>query len=428
MKKPLVVTGTVFVLALGWLTLIGRNVQQARADDVSGYVTFAQEQAKLEAYGSAIANMKKAVSIRNTRENRLLLAHVYRDGGYADDYKTCMEGLIHDYPDETSYYKELGDYYYHVTDFKECCDVLKGAMKRGIQTPEMEDMYYDCAFRYVIKGGAFDNISNSYNNICVAEDEGRYYFINSDMEFIAKADYEFASPFFDKIAAVTSDDHAYFVDQKGGKYLDTASTYEKAYSFSDNLAVVVEGGKYYYVNSRYQVVLGPYEYASTFSNQTAAVKQNGSWHFIDTTGHQIGESVYEDVILDEENRATNKGRAFVREGKSCYMVDTAGKKISQLALEDAKPFYTDGFTAVKADGLWGFMGTDGKMYIEPQYEDARSFGNSVGAVCVDGLWGFVNSKNRHVIEPVFEDAKSLGSNKIAPVKVEGRWRFLKLIV
>ena len=216
------------------------------------------------------------------------------------------------------------------------------------------------------------------------------------------------------------------MDQKGRKYLDTVQPYERIYSFSDNLAAVVKEGQYYYVDSHYREVRGPYEDALNFASGASFVKVDGLWYLMDSSGKILEDLNFEEIVFDEERQATNQSRFFAKEQGFYYLYDTAGKRLSETGFEDAKPFYTDGFAAVKTEGLWGFVGLDGTIVIEPQYEDANSFGNKVAAVSVEGKWGFINLQNRMVIEPEFEDAKCMGTNRMAPVMMDGCWRILKL--
>ena len=69
---------------------------------------------------------------------------------------------------------------------------------------------------------------------------------------------------------------------------------------------------------------------------------------------------------------------------------------------------------------------DGKIIIEPQYEDAKSFSNSMGAVKTSGGWVFINPKNEIVIQETFEDVDYLNDKGICFVKTDGYWSYLKM--
>jgi hypothetical protein len=46
------------------------------------------------------------------------------------------------------------------------------------------------------------------------------------------------------------------------------------------------------------------------------------------------------------------------------------------------------------------------LLIEPQFEDARAFGEGLAPVKVKGQWGFVDKTGKIVIAPRFQDAAS----------------------
>ena len=57
---------------------------------------------------------------------------------------------------------------------------------------------------------------------------------------------------------------------------------------------------------------------------------------------------------------------------------------------------------------------------------------------MDGKWGFILAVERvgeevigswkMVIEPAYEDAGAFGTDNIAPVKIDGSWYYIKLLL
>ena len=66
------------------------------------------------------------------------------------------------------------------------------------------------------------------------------------------------------------------------------------------------------------------------------------------------------------------------------------------------------------------------MVIQPEYEDAKSFGANLGAVCKDGLWGYINPGNQMRIEYQFEDCRSFANNGVALIRDGESWHYIKL--
>lgn len=64
--------------------------------------------------------------------------------------------------------------------------------------------------------------------------------------------------------------------------------------------------------------------------------------------------------------------------------------------EGAKDF-SEGLAAVKKDGKWGFIDTEGTVVIQPIYHAANSFSEGLAAVQMNGRWGYVDTKGNVVI-------------------------------
>lgn len=57
--------------------------------------------------------------------------------------------------------------------------------------------------------------------------------------------------------------------------------------------------------------------------------------------------------------------------------------------EDALPF-SEGLAAVKNNGLWGYIDTNGEYVVQPQYEQAVSFTGGCAAVYGGGMWQIID--------------------------------------
>ena len=101
-------------------------------------------------------------------------------------------------------------------------------------------------------------------------------------------------------------------------------------------------------------------------------------------------------------------------------------KVGDEIFEDIKLLNGDEYMAVKKDGQWGFCDKSGEIVIEPQYEDARSFANSLAAVKYAGLWGYIDKENNMVIDARFSDAKSFSQSGSAFICFDDEWELLKL--
>ena len=187
-------------------------------------------------------------------------------------------------------------------------------------------------------------------------------------------------------------------------------------------------GKYGYTNSSLQIPEElPYDYASTFKNGVAAVMKDGKWALINTSQQLVTEFIFDEIVLDEFDTCINSGVIFVRKDGKYYMMNSEGAKISEQAFDAVQPFADGGLAAVSIGGKWGFADTTGAIVIDPQYEDARSFGADLGGVCIDGLWGYISKSGEIRVECQFEDCRPFNSSGIAAVKENDLWKFVQLL-
>ena len=68
--------------------------------------------------------------------------------------------------------------------------------------------------------------------------------------------------------------------------------------------------------------------------------------------------------------------------------------------------FSEGLAAVKTDGKWGFIDTEGNLVIEAIYDGAESFSEGKAAVQLDGRWGFINASGDTVISFTFQSVVS----------------------
>jgi hypothetical protein len=86
-----------------------------------------------------------------------------------------------------------------------------------------------------------------------------------------------------------------------------------------------------------------------------------------------------------------------------------------------KPF-SEGLAAVYQSGSWGFIDTEGKVKIEPDFWDADSFSEGLAAIH-KGRWGYIDRTDKVIIPPQYFQARRF-SEGVAPVKGPSGWLFI----
>src|SRR6478735_673546 len=79
---------------------------------------------------------------------------------------------------------------------------------------------------------------------------------------------------------------------------------------------------------------------------------------------------------------------------------------------------------VKQHGKWGFINLDGKIVIEPAYDEAAVFKNGYAVVGINGKRGIIDSVGKIVIPAEYEGAEPLASGYFALRK--GKWSLADL--
>lgn len=440
MKKVLIVVGIPILLAVGWICGFRTLNNATPVADMQIYIDLALEQETMGAYGAAVQSRERLVEMDPSVDNYYYLAEAYKSAGRTTMYKKALEAMMSKFPNDPRAYERLAEYYSDNNAAEDCVAVIRKAAGKGLRSASMDNLFYSNAYKFNTLVFGFDEAYRFYGTSALVKMNDKYSFVNKDMDTICGGYKEAHSNLEGIIGIQDKMGERYFISSDGAKYLDSQIAYDGLSSFSESLALTVLDGKWRYLTKRNQHVFGEYDAATLFVGGVAAVKKGDTWSIINTKGESINGEKYVDVIIDEDNVCSRGGRIFVKKkkDKGYYMIDLAGNRVGKGEYVDAKLFYNSQYTAVKEEvedketkkkiEKWGFIGVDGSTLIAPAYEDAQPFGTTIAAVKVDGLWGFITEQERMVIEPQFEDAKSFNSNKIAPVKKNGVWGYIELIV
>ncbi len=427
MKKFLVICSMIVLLSICWVKGVMAIVPEDYSAQIEANIAFAEEQVSLEAYGSAIDTYKKIIKLDSSAEYYIRLAEIYSLAGDGEKSLDTVKECLAKHPDNVVVCQALIDYYYEGNNRKECLKYLEHYVKYHGWSDSAKDMYYECKYPYKIKSAGYLEAYDCFKDKLLVKDDvtGYWMYLNKKYKNSKLPLLEDASPKFGDLLGVTVEGNANFIDEKGAKYLDSTEDYDKTWSFLEGYALVEYDGKFGFVNSKFDLVLKDCVDATNFMNGVAAVQKEDGWRLISTAGQPINEKYYQDVKYDECRLCSMNKRIFVNEGNGYVLIDTAGELVSENTYEDVKPFYSGKYAAAKQNGCWGYIDMNGEWIIEPQYEDAQSFGDDLGAVCIDGKWGFINNVGRIIVEPQFDGAKHLNSG-VVPVKQGELWYYLSI--
>ena len=127
--------------------------------------------------------------------------------------------------------------------------------------------------------------------------------------------------------------------------------------------------------------------------------------------------LFDDIEFDRENVfIANKNSSF-------FYVDKAGNKLSDKTYESIY-YLKDGFSAVRLNGLWGFIDENFKQVIDFKFYDVHSFYENHAAVMdKDKKWGFIDTAGNVTIDFQYDEAENF-SEDLAAVKQGDKWGYI----
>ncbi|MGE5678472.1 MAG: WG repeat-containing protein, partial [Pseudomonadota bacterium] len=153
--------------------------------------------------------------------------------------------------------------------------------------------------------------------------------------------------------------------------------------------------KWGYIDENGKFIIEPvYESAADFQvNGTAEVSLNGQWKLIDKSGKSLMESQYLYTSPFSEEAAVitdDAGQSYIMNNKGQILFNTHGS-IGELA---------DGMAAFSKDAddgksLWGYINSEGKVVIEPQFEWAQKFSDGKAVVRLsEGVFEIIDKEGK----------------------------------
>jgi len=198
-----------------------------------------------------------------------------------------------------------------------------------------------------------------------------------------------------------------YVDQKAG-YIDTdgkmaiPAIYERVGKFSEGLAAVRTDTKWGFVNTSGQLAVPvQFDSAEGFHGEFAAVDIGGKWGIIDKGGKMIIPPQFEksmtcptakdpSAVFRPSAPTFSEGLAAVSIQCKWGFIDTAGHMLIPTAFEEVHQF-SEGLAAAKSGGKWGFINKSGKFVIPAQYDRAFDFSDGLAMVSVEIKNGSLSS-------------------------------------
>jgi hypothetical protein len=208
-----------------------------------------------------------------------------------------------------------------------------------------------------------------------------------------------------------------FMDRTGKTVI--TPQFDATYGFSEGLGSVKIGTKWGYINTKGVVAITPqFDFAGRFREGRASVELGNQYGFIDTDGKYISAPTFRWAREFSGDFAPVQ----TAEGVLAF-VNRSGEVVLSGRFDGLSTGFTAGLAPAASTGKWGFIDTNGKWIIDPQFEGAGSFADGLAPVKVGGRWGYIDRKGKFVVNPQYDRADEFREG-LASFRNDGKGGFI----
>lgn len=189
-----------------------------------------------------------------------------------------------------------------------------------------------------------------------------------------------------------------------------------------------------YIDKTCQLIIEPrFKLADMFSDGLAAVRVVGGGRrikYIDRTGRIVIDS-REGIFHVSDNTIPLYPLFTFKEGVRRFRSSNGkfgfmgedGEIIINPIFDWASSF-SESLSAVKVGKLWGYINKTGEFVIDLKFDNyPGSFSEGLAYVVLDGKYGYIDKQGTIVIEPRFDSAYPF-SEGLAAVEIDGKWGYI----
>lgn len=403
----------------------------AKANELKQYNTYldaARSFREQDIRVDAESNYKNALGMKPSLDLYLEIGDFYIETEQSKKAIDWGYTIIDVYPKEVAGYEYQMQLLMNRKDYVACFDISNKFTKRGLTSKTMSEMIGSIEYTFYFNG-EYQDVGIYSGGRCPVSVGGKWGYVDTTANSCVPIKFAKVGAFSNELSPVIdADGKAYYIDPNGNKkfvVLNVENVVELGL-IENGIYSLYNGTTWGFYDKEYNHLFGEYQEVSAIGNGVAAVKKDGKWSLINREGKDLTGKTYESVAMDEKLVVFRNDRLFVSDGSGYQMIDSTGKVIGDTKYQAVHIFNDTTYAAVMLNGKWGFIDSTGKMVIEPQYEDARSFANGFAAVKKDGKWGFINTDGKMVIEPQFENAKDFNDHGCVFVIRNDGWELLRL--
>lgn len=394
------------------------------------YIAEAREYRDKQLYEKAMMTYDLALMEEDTLELRIEMAATYKQGLESGElnsffqYSNFLYNLLDSYRKEPEAYDIVLQSFYDLKKIEDCVTVIYQAEEFGISTDVLnairDEVRYMCKTSY----GTYEEVILTHEDTYLIRNE-KYRIFNARFRTFNGVSYEFATPMLNGFALVKTSEDAFLISSNNVREAYFPEKLTDSTGVGNSLIAVKVDEQYRYYDLTGEVAFGGYDYAGRFANGVAPVKDGDKWYLIGSDGNKISDEAFEDIKLSQTKDCSQSGMIFAKSGGKYYLYDCNLNRIADVAFDDADVFiHSNEFAAVKIGDKWGYINSEGKIVIDAQYEEAKSFSNGLAGVSDGAFWSFINTNNEKVIAGEYGDVNYFNRNGYCFVKENHYWYYI----
>ncbi len=425
-KRVMLAIACVALIAVSWtVAATAKSDSQIQLELIEKADKFMED----KAYVTAVPYLEEAAGYDGEYTGRAekLLKEAYINllstSGYARKYTNLLDKEMSAEDPSPDVFMEAAKYYESIHKTKQALSVLgDGVKKTGDK--ELTDYYESTRYQFRYMRVSYEDVTSVSEGSIQVKIGGAWGIADEAGGIIIPCEYDRITTMSNGHAAVMKDGEIFVIDSNNDRTALYHGDGTDVGPFCNGRLSIKTAEGWILTDSALNGAKMPLDSIGMYYGGVIPARKDGKWGFLAPNGSSWKtQPVYEEIICDELGRCTSGNAFFVRENGAVRLI-SEGEYV-EGSYEDARPF-AGGWAAVKKDGKWGFIDTEGNVKIEYQFEDALSFGQHLAAVKADGLWGYVSLRGEIVIDPVFQDARSFSGGSAA-VKTDAGWQFITLL-
>lgn len=194
--------------------------------------------------------------------------------------------------------------------------------------------------------------------------------------------------------------------------------------------VVINDGYYTLMNQDMQFAQVEYDFISCSSDGIYAACKDGKWAIVDDTVISYdGEYPYDEVMINSNGYCSVNNRIVVKQDGKYKIINAKQETLLECSYEEVKAYEDSQPTVYKDKTGYGYMRSDGSVFIEAQFEDAMPYKGGAAAIKVNGKWGYIDQYGNVIVAPQFEQVTNiLSDGKAFVLDSDGYWNILTIPV